>query len=154
MWLQNVMDIPLGCHGATDQYYGWPCIVAMAPHSITVAVGAVCCCKSSFLVRGTTPNGGVDGKEYTRNDTVITNVLQPGALVWFEKTQGSLMKAGGVIGSYFFKNDDGHNVTVNGDRYRAMITNFSIPELNNHNVQELWFQQDGITCHTARPTID
>ncbi|GFU30637.1 hypothetical protein TNCV_1022411 [Trichonephila clavipes] len=24
----------------------------------------------------------------------------------------------------FFKNDEGHNVTVNGDRYRAMITNF------------------------------
>ncbi|GFV19403.1 putative DD41D transposase [Trichonephila clavipes] len=59
--------------------------------------------------------------------------------------------AGGIIGPYFFKNDEGHNVTVNGDRYRAMITNFFIPELNN---QELWFQQDGATCHTARATID
>ncbi|GFT78657.1 uncharacterized protein TNCV_80581 [Trichonephila clavipes] len=47
-----------------------------------------------------------------------------------------------------------YNVTVNGDRYRAMITNFFIPELNNHDVQELWFQQDGATCHTARATID
>ncbi|GFT82501.1 uncharacterized protein TNCV_4173441 [Trichonephila clavipes] len=55
----------------------------------------------------------------------------------------------------FFKNDEGHNVAVNnGDRYRAMITNFFIPELNNHDVQELWFQQDGATCHTARATID
>ncbi|GFX83151.1 uncharacterized protein TNCV_4987451 [Trichonephila clavipes] len=54
----------------------------------------------------------------------------------------------------FFKNDEGHNVTVNGDRYRATITNFFIPELNNHDVQELWFQQDGATCHTARATID
>ncbi|GFU74407.1 uncharacterized protein TNCV_2525761 [Trichonephila clavipes] len=52
------------------------------------------------------------------------------------------------------KADEGHNVTVNGDRYRAMITNFFIPELNNHYVQELWFQQDGATCHTARATID
>ncbi|GFU54287.1 uncharacterized protein TNCV_576701 [Trichonephila clavipes] len=60
---------------------------------------------------------------------------------------------GGIIGPYF-KNDEGHNVTVNGDRYRAMITNFFIPELNNHDVQELWFQQDGATCHTARATID
>ncbi|GFX91082.1 hypothetical protein TNCV_5107121 [Trichonephila clavipes] len=33
-------------------------------------------------------------------------------------------------------------------------TNFFIPELNNHDVQELWFQQDGATCHTARATID
>ncbi|GFW10950.1 uncharacterized protein TNCV_4459251 [Trichonephila clavipes] len=62
--------------------------------------------------------------------------------------------AGGIIGPNFFKNDEGHNVTVNGDRYRAMITNFFIPELNNHDVQELWFQRDGATCHTARATID
>ncbi|GFV51277.1 DUF4817 domain-containing protein [Trichonephila clavipes] len=41
--------------------------------------------------------------------------------------------AGGIIGPYFFKNDEGHN---------------------NHDVQELWFQQDGATCHTARATID
>ncbi|GFY10623.1 uncharacterized protein TNCV_2194441 [Trichonephila clavipes] len=62
--------------------------------------------------------------------------------------------AGGIIGPYFFKNDEGHNVTVNGDWYRAMITNFFISELNNHDVQALWFQQDGVTCHTARATID
>ncbi|GFX49736.1 transposable element Tc3 transposase [Trichonephila clavipes] len=54
----------------------------------------------------------------------------------------------------FFKNDEGHNVTVNGGWYRAMITNFFIPELNNHDVPELWFQQDSATCHTARATID
>ncbi|GFW52458.1 transposable element Tc3 transposase [Trichonephila clavipes] len=35
-----------------------------------------------------------------------------------------------------------------------MITNFFIPELNNHDAQELWFQQDGATCHTARATIN
>ncbi|GFW20082.1 uncharacterized protein TNCV_2320231 [Trichonephila clavipes] len=35
-----------------------------------------------------------------------------------------------------------------------MITNFFISELSNHDVQELWFQQDGATCHTARATID
>ncbi|GFX04955.1 transposable element Tc3 transposase [Trichonephila clavipes] len=35
-----------------------------------------------------------------------------------------------------------------------MITNFFIPELNNHDVLELWFQQDGAACHTARATID
>ncbi|GFX62394.1 uncharacterized protein TNCV_1381191 [Trichonephila clavipes] len=35
-----------------------------------------------------------------------------------------------------------------------MITNFFISELNNHDVQELWFQKDGATCHTARATID
>ncbi|GFU90179.1 transposable element Tc3 transposase [Trichonephila clavipes] len=62
--------------------------------------------------------------------------------------------AGGIIVPYFFKIDEDHNVTVNCDRYRAMITNLFIPELNNHDVQELWFQQDGATCHTARAPID
>ncbi|GFV41881.1 probable RNA-directed DNA polymerase from transposon X-element [Trichonephila clavipes] len=62
--------------------------------------------------------------------------------------------AGGIIGPYFFKNDEVHNATVNCDRYTAMNTNFFIPELNNNDVQELWFQQDGATCHTARATID
>ncbi|GFX67973.1 tc3a_0 protein [Trichonephila clavipes] len=38
-----------------------------------------------------------------------------------EKLFGALY---GLVES-FFKNDEGHNVTVNGDRYRAMITNFS-----------------------------
>ncbi|GFU84775.1 transposable element Tc3 transposase [Trichonephila clavipes] len=67
-----------------------------------------------------------------------------------EKLTGALY---GLV-ECFFKTHEGHNVTVNGDRYRAMITNFFIPELNNHDVQELWFQQDGATCHTARATID
>ncbi|GFW21508.1 uncharacterized protein TNCV_1533311 [Trichonephila clavipes] len=35
-----------------------------------------------------------------------------------------------------------------------MITSCFIPELNNHDVQELWFQQDGAACLTARATID
>ncbi|GFU45887.1 uncharacterized protein TNCV_5102051 [Trichonephila clavipes] len=35
-----------------------------------------------------------------------------------------------------------------------MINIFFIPELNNHDVQELWFQQDGATCHPACATID
>ncbi|GFU56071.1 uncharacterized protein TNCV_3405341 [Trichonephila clavipes] len=80
---------------------------------------------------------------------VCRNTLHPEKLtVW------CALWAGGIIGPYFFKSDEGHNVTVNGDRYRAMITNFFIPELNHHDVQELWFQQDGATCHTARATID
>ncbi|GFW18700.1 DUF4817 domain-containing protein [Trichonephila clavipes] len=58
--------------------------------------------------------------------------------------------AGGIL----LQKRQGHNVTVNGDRYRAMITNLFIPELNNHDVQKLWFQQYGATCHTARATID
>ncbi|GFT67020.1 putative DD41D transposase [Trichonephila clavipes] len=35
-----------------------------------------------------------------------------------------------------------------------MITNFFIPELNNHDVKELWIQQDDETYHTDRATIN
>ncbi|GFY28367.1 putative transposable element [Trichonephila clavipes] len=56
--------------------------------------------------------------------------------------------AGGIIGPYFFK-------TMKATTLQSMvITIFFIPELNNHDVQELWFQQDGAACHTARATID
>ncbi|GFU62760.1 hypothetical protein TNCV_1519371 [Trichonephila clavipes] len=42
----------------------------------------------------------------------------------------------------------------NGDRYRAMITNFFIPKLNKHDVQELWFQQDAQHVTQLVPAID
>ncbi|GFX23095.1 hypothetical protein TNCV_2932591 [Trichonephila clavipes] len=43
--------------------------------------------------------------------------------------------SGGIIGPYFFKNDEGHNVTVNGvGLMSCMITNFH-SELSNHDVQ-------------------
>ncbi|EFN81170.1 hypothetical protein EAI_00691, partial [Harpegnathos saltator] len=53
--------------------------------------------------------------------------------------------AGGVIGPYFFENDVGVAITVNGERYRTMITNFFWPKLNDMDVDDMWFQQDGAT---------
>ncbi|GFV59549.1 putative transposable element [Trichonephila clavipes] len=89
------------------------------------------------------------GLSEANTQVYVETPLHPGKLtVW------CALWAGRIIGPYFFKNDEGHNVTVNGDRYRAMITNFLIPEWNNHDVQKLWFRQDGATCHTARATID
>ncbi|GFW24097.1 uncharacterized protein TNCV_4951411 [Trichonephila clavipes] len=98
----------------------------MAPHIITLAVGAVCRYKakaglrlspqglhtrtldsslrtnwfhsvaqSIFLTRGTTPNEGIDewaSRAAHVMGTVIPNVIQPGTFVWFEKTQGPLVK--------------------------------------------------------------
>ncbi|QQP36291.1 Transposable element Tc3 transposase [Caligus rogercresseyi] len=62
--------------------------------------------------------------------------------------------AGGIIGQFFFKDDRGRNVTVNGERYRAMITDFFLPQLAELNLVNMWFQQDGATCHTARETMN
>lgn len=62
--------------------------------------------------------------------------------------------AGGIIGPYFFKNEAGQRVTVNGVRYRAMITEFLLPKMQDIGAADLWFQQDGATCHTAGETIE
>lgn len=61
--------------------------------------------------------------------------------------------AGGVIGPYFFENEAGQAVTVNGDRYRTMIRDFLWPHFDAMDIQQLWFQQDGATCHTSGETI-
>ncbi|GFV34836.1 uncharacterized protein TNCV_1451401 [Trichonephila clavipes] len=55
----------------------------------------------SFLVRGTTPYGDVDGwasRAAYAMGAVIPNVLQPGAFVWFDNTQGPLVKVLSVPG--------------------------------------------------------
>jgi len=64
------------------------------------------------------------------------------------------LHAGGIIGPYFFKNDVGARVTVNGDRYRTMLKQFLFKNMEHINPEEIWFQQDGATCHTAAVTIE
>ena len=34
-----------------------------------------------------------------------------------------------------------------------MIIQFFVPKLQDTDVDEMWFQQDGATCHTAGETI-
>ena len=43
---------------------------------------------------------------------------------------------------------------VNGDTYHTMITDFFVPALDDNDVDNVWFQQDGATCHTSHATID
>ena len=64
------------------------------------------------------------------------------------------LHAGGIIGPYFFKDDQNRNVTVNGARYRAMISDFFLPEMEELGLVDMWFQQDGATCHTSRESMD
>jgi hypothetical protein len=59
-----------------------------------------------------------------------------------------------IIGPFFFENDDGEAISVNGDRYRAMVDTFLREGVENNGLEDHWFQQDGATAHTARATID
>lgn len=61
--------------------------------------------------------------------------------------------AGGVIGPYFFENEAGDAVTINGARYRVMLQDFLWQQLDDFDEEDVWFQQDGATSHTAGETI-
>ena len=59
-----------------------------------------------------------------------------------------------MIGPYFFVVENDRHVTVNGERYRAMLEDYLWPELDELDINDMWFEQDGATSHTARVTID
>jgi len=54
-----------------------------------------------------------------------------------------------IIGPYFFKNEAGQNVTVNDARYHAMIADYLLSAIEACDLDDICFQQDGTTCHTA-----
>jgi len=62
--------------------------------------------------------------------------------------------SGGIIGPFFFENEQGAAVTVNGDRYRAMLNEFLFTKFEEEDTNDIWFQQDGAPCHTVNVTID
>ena len=61
--------------------------------------------------------------------------------------------AGGIIGPYFFGNKAEAAVSVNGLRYRIMINAFLWPELEDMDVDDVYFQQNGAMCHASGETI-
>lgn len=45
------------------------------------------------------------------------------------------------IDPYFFENDVGDAITINGERYRTMIIDFFfLSKLNDEDVDDMWFQ--------------
>lgn len=60
----------------------------------------------------------------------------------------------GIIGLLFFKNDAGSTVTVNEFRYRVILKEFMFPKINDFDEDDMCFQQDHATCHTANEIID
>ena len=60
----------------------------------------------------------------------------------------------GIIGPFFFENRQVEAVTVNGDRCGAMLNEFLFTKIEEEDIGNIWFQQDGATCHTAETTLD
>lgn len=59
-----------------------------------------------------------------------------------------------MIGSYFFKNGDGHNIAINGERYKAVISAFFVLFSEDIDVKDPWIQQDGATCQRNTQLIE
>ena len=60
----------------------------------------------------------------------------------------------GIIEPFFFENEQQEAVTVNGDRYQAMLNKFLFTQIEEEDIGNIWFQQDGATCHTVESTLD
>ena len=54
----------------------------------------------------------------------------------------------------FFENEKEGAVTVNGDRYRAMLNEFLFTIIEEDYIGNIWFQQGGVTYDTADATLD
>ena len=55
---------------------------------------------------------------------------------------------------YFFRDDQDRHVTVNVNRCRSMITNYFWLQLDDIDLEDMWFQQNCATSHTANVTIN
>ena len=51
--------------------------------------------------------------------------------------------------------EEGATITVTSERYVEMLRNFLHLQLRSLrvNMEEMWFQQDGATAHTARASM-
>jgi len=60
----------------------------------------------------------------------------------------------GIVGPYSFE-EERVTVTVTSERYVEMQRNFLRPQLRSLrvNIEEMWFQEDGATAHTARASM-
>ena len=59
-----------------------------------------------------------------------------------------------IIGPFFFENEQGEAVIINCDRYRPMLNKFLFTKIDEEDVGNIWFQQEGATCYTADATLD
>ena len=71
----------------------------------------------------------------------------PKATIWCGETSER------IIGLYFFEDANGSAITVTGETYREMLREYLLPLLGELNMQNFYFQQDGVAPHTAKETM-
>ena len=51
----------------------------------------------------------------------------------------------GITGPFFLENEQEEAITVNGDRYRAILNEFLFTKIEEEDIGNIWFQQEGAT---------
>ena len=83
--------------------------------------------KQNYRIWGTeNPNAYIDKPTHQKRVTVWCRF-------WFT-----------IIEPFFFENEQG----------QAMLNEFLFTKIEEEDIGNIWFQQDGATCHTAEPTLD
>ena len=72
----------------------------------------------------------------------------------FSAADGCRFWSRGIIGPFFFDNEQGEAVTVNGDRYRAMLNEILFTKKEEEDIGNIWFQQDEATLDVLRPDFE
>ena len=62
------------------------------------------------------------------------------------------ISSGWIIGPWLFEENE-VTVTVNSDRYVNMLQDFFFPRVDELDLGDTWFQQDGATAHTSRASM-
>ena len=60
----------------------------------------------------------------------------------------------GIIWPFFFENEQVEAVTVNSDRYRAMLNEILFTKIEEEDIGNIEFQQEGAKCHTVKAILD
>ena len=60
----------------------------------------------------------------------------------------------GIINPFFFENEQREAITVNGDHSWAMLNQNFFTKIEEKDIANIWFQQDGATCYTTGSILD
>ena len=91
-----------------------------------------------------------------RHNTLIWGFHNPVQIHEHERNMPMLIvwcaiSSAGLIGTFFFRDQEGHFANVNGENYLCMLQEFCVPELSAvANTQQVIFQQDGAQAHYSR----
>ena len=102
-----------------------------------------------------TLNGQVNSKNYVFWGLVTPDEVATRPLHSEKCTAWCAMSRHGIIGPYWFQDNDGRAITINTEHYGEVLKKFykALGRRRGLVRDEQWFQQDGATPHTSNITL-